>query len=110
MADNSAISSGMRSETLVEAAQRLKALSAAEKEGMEAAKEGILTHDPDPDGVFAERADQVDQIGEQLLQIQTDLNSDMDFSEPTEIDSEGSVKTAPRKSKKSSRSRSRSSE
>jgi hypothetical protein len=99
----SEVSSGMRSETLTEAAARMKALSEAEKRGMEVAKEGILTHDPDPDGVFEERAAQVDQIGEQLLQVQDQLNTDMDFSAPTEVGEDGTAQ--PRRKAKRSRRR-----
>lgn len=97
------ISSGMRSETLTEAAARLKALSDAEKQGMEAAREGIVSYDPDPDGVFEERAAKVDQIGEQLLAVQQELNTDMDFSAPTEVGEDGTPQ--PRRRAKKSRRR-----
>jgi hypothetical protein len=99
----SEVSSGMRSETLTEAAARMKALSEAEKRGMEIAREGVLTHDPDPDGVFEERAAKVDQIGEQLLAVQQELNTDMDFSEPAATGEDGEA--APRRRAKKSRRR-----
>jgi hypothetical protein len=96
-------SSGMRSETLPEAAARMKALSEAEKRGMEIAREGILAHDPDPDGVFEERAAVVDQIGEKLLQVQQELTTDMDFSATTEVGEDGTAQ--PRRTAKRSRRR-----
>ena len=58
---------GMKSESLEEARARMAALSDAEREGMDAAQEGILTPERDP--LLDARADQVDEHGAQLFDM-----------------------------------------
>jgi len=58
----------MKSESLEEARARLVALSEAEREGMDAAQDGILTPERDP--VLDARADEVDAHGAQLFDLQ----------------------------------------
>jgi hypothetical protein len=58
---------GMKSESLEEARARLAALSDAEREGMDAAQEGILVPERDP--ALDARADEVDEHGKALFDI-----------------------------------------